>query len=173
MWARAARGLSGFSWQAECQTPGTENKRVIKRAHQVTGNFYRPEEVPLWSDGFYGIRVSSKHRDGNHFAGTLTIDQYDESGNNLAHIQGVITGTRITVDILTESIVYDLLSAIRPSPRPASEPAVKGRPAGTPGWSLALIGNASVGNAVAKLYRCFRGISDKETRRKPLARRTR
>ena len=42
--------------------------------------------------------------DGNHFAGTFTIDQYDETGKNLAHVAGVITGTRITVNTPEESI---------------------------------------------------------------------
>ncbi len=42
--------------------------------------------------------------DGNQFAGTFTIDQYDEAGNSLAHIQGAITGTRITVDTAPQSI---------------------------------------------------------------------
>jgi len=42
--------------------------------------------------------------DGNRFAGTFTFDQYDESGNLLAHVQGVITGTRITVNTPPESI---------------------------------------------------------------------
>ncbi len=32
--------------QEECQTLDAENKRVIKQPHQVTGNFYRTEEVP-------------------------------------------------------------------------------------------------------------------------------
>jgi hypothetical protein len=43
-------------------------------------------------------------KDGDKFAGTFTIDQYDESGNKLAHVQGVITGTRITVNTQTQSI---------------------------------------------------------------------
>jgi hypothetical protein len=35
--------------------------------------------------------------DGNEFTGTFSIDQYTEAGNNVAHFQGQITGTRITV----------------------------------------------------------------------------
>jgi hypothetical protein len=31
----------------------------------------------------------------NEFSGTFAIDVYDESGNSLAHLQGMITGTRI------------------------------------------------------------------------------
>jgi hypothetical protein len=41
---------------------------------------------------------------GSKFAGTFTIDQYDEAGNNLAHVQGNITGTRISVDTKEQSI---------------------------------------------------------------------
>jgi len=42
--------------------------------------------------------------DGDGFSGTFTIDQYDESGNALAHVQGTITGTRITADTPQSSI---------------------------------------------------------------------
>jgi hypothetical protein len=34
---------------------------------------------------------------GNQISGTFTIDPYDESGNHLAHIQGTISGTRVTI----------------------------------------------------------------------------
>lgn len=34
---------------------------------------------------------------GDSFAGTFSIDQYDESGNLLVHLEGKITGTRINV----------------------------------------------------------------------------
>jgi hypothetical protein len=37
-------------------------------------------------------------RGGDRYEGTFTIDQYDLSGNPLAHISGRITATRITVD---------------------------------------------------------------------------
>ena len=40
-------------------------------------------------------------RDGNHYVGTFTLDAYDTPSNGnklLAHIIGVITATRITVD---------------------------------------------------------------------------
>jgi len=36
--------------------------------------------------------------DGKTFKGTFTIDQYDESGNLLIQITGLLSGTRITVD---------------------------------------------------------------------------
>lgn len=41
---------------------------------------------------------------GERFEGTFTIDQYDETGGSLAHVQGRITGTRINVDTLPSSI---------------------------------------------------------------------
>jgi hypothetical protein len=43
--------------------------------------------------------------DGNHYTGRFTLDAYDTSGNPTAHIVGVISGTRITV----ETTVPDLL----------------------------------------------------------------
>jgi hypothetical protein len=35
---------------------------------------------------------------GKSFTGTFTIDQYDQSGNTLAHIAGSVSATRLTVD---------------------------------------------------------------------------
>jgi hypothetical protein len=43
--------------------------------------------------------------DGKHFTGTFTLDAYDTSGNRTAHIVGVVTATRITID----TTVGDLL----------------------------------------------------------------
>ena len=43
--------------------------------------------------------------DGETFAGTFTIDQYDQSGNTLLHVQGQITGRRIKVDTTVSSIL--------------------------------------------------------------------
>jgi len=42
--------------------------------------------------------------EGSTFTGTFTIDQYDESLNNLAHVEGTITGTRITPDTPASSV---------------------------------------------------------------------
>jgi hypothetical protein len=42
--------------------------------------------------------------DGTQFAGVFTIDQYDEAGNLLAHVQGKITGVRIEADTPPTSI---------------------------------------------------------------------
>jgi hypothetical protein len=36
--------------------------------------------------------------DGKSFSGSFIIDQYDQTGNVLVHIQGDITGSRISVD---------------------------------------------------------------------------
>lgn len=35
---------------------------------------------------------------GDSISGRFTIDQYDEAGNLLAHVQGKITGTRVTIN---------------------------------------------------------------------------
>jgi hypothetical protein len=37
-------------------------------------------------------------RNGNSYAGTFILDAYDTSGNQVAHIVGVVSGTRITVN---------------------------------------------------------------------------
>ena len=37
-------------------------------------------------------------RGHNSYAGTFTVDQYDTNGNVLAHVEGQVTGQRITVD---------------------------------------------------------------------------
>lgn len=44
-------------------------------------------------------------RDGKSFTGTFTIDQYDQSGNTLAHLVGVLSATRITVDTPASSLL--------------------------------------------------------------------
>jgi len=44
-------------------------------------------------------------RDGKSFTGTFTIDQYDQSGNTLAHLMGVVNATRITVDTPASSLL--------------------------------------------------------------------
>jgi len=36
--------------------------------------------------------------DGKHYAGTFTLDAYDTSGNPVAHIVGVVSATRVTVN---------------------------------------------------------------------------
>lgn len=41
---------------------------------------------------------------GESFTGTFSIDQYDEAGDHLVHLQGTVTGTRITVTTPESSI---------------------------------------------------------------------
>lgn len=41
---------------------------------------------------------------GNATSGTFTIDQFDESGNLLAHVQGKLIGTRVTMDTGFEKV---------------------------------------------------------------------
>jgi hypothetical protein len=41
---------------------------------------------------------------GNATSGKFTIDQYDEAGNLLAHVQGKVIGTRVTMDTGFESV---------------------------------------------------------------------
>lgn len=41
---------------------------------------------------------------GDSFTGSFSIDQYDESGNLLVHLEGKITGTRINVDTPQSSV---------------------------------------------------------------------
>ena len=43
--------------------------------------------------------------DGKHYSGKFTLDAYDTLGNQVAHIVGVVAGTRITLD----TTVGDLL----------------------------------------------------------------
>jgi len=43
--------------------------------------------------------------DGKHYTGTFTLDAYDTLGNQVAHIVGVVAGTRITLN----TTVGDLL----------------------------------------------------------------
>ena len=43
--------------------------------------------------------------DGNHYTGTFTLDAYDAAGTQVAHLVGVVSGTRIDLD----TTVPDLL----------------------------------------------------------------
>jgi hypothetical protein len=42
--------------------------------------------------------VVTVDRTGNAYAGTFSIDVYDLQGHSLAHVQGLVSGARITVD---------------------------------------------------------------------------
>jgi hypothetical protein len=71
-----------------------------------------PTKGPVGPDGPEGALIGPGNireevilaADGQSFAGTFTINQYDESGNRLVHIQGNITGTRINVNTPAQSI---------------------------------------------------------------------
>ena len=43
--------------------------------------------------------------DGNSYCGSFTLDAYDTSGNNVAHIVGKISATRITVNTSASSVM--------------------------------------------------------------------
>ena len=53
------------------------------------GNFIGPVQIKE--------KVTLSHS-SNQFTGTFTIDQFNPAGNVLAHVQGQVTGTRITVN---------------------------------------------------------------------------
>ncbi|MBZ5657620.1 MAG: hypothetical protein LAO56_20330 [Acidobacteriia bacterium] len=44
-------------------------------------------------------------RDGKNYAGTFTLNQYDQAGNTLAHVIGTVNATRITVDTPTGNVL--------------------------------------------------------------------
>lgn len=43
--------------------------------------------------------------DGKQLSGTFTLDAYDPTGNVVAHIVGVMSGTRITIDTKVEDLL--------------------------------------------------------------------
>lgn len=51
------------------------------------------------------ITLDSK---GGKITGTFTIDQYDESGNLLAHVHGKIIGTRVTMETGFQKVEYKI-----------------------------------------------------------------
>jgi len=54
----------------------------------LNGNFIGPVQIR---------ENVNLNRKANQYAGTFTIDQFDPAGNVLAHVQGQVTATRITV----------------------------------------------------------------------------
>lgn len=48
------------------------------------------------------ITLSSE---GDHYSGRFTLDAYDPSGNNVAHIVGVISATRVTVSTKVKDLL--------------------------------------------------------------------
>ena len=65
-------------------------------AYDSTGiNLVGPARIQQW------LTLDSK---GDSTSGKFTIDQWDESGNLLAHIQGTVSGTRVTMDTGFQSV---------------------------------------------------------------------
>jgi hypothetical protein len=65
-------------------------------AYDATGlNLVGPGRIQQW------LTLSPN---GNTTSGKFTIDQFDESGNRLAHVQGYITGTRVTMETGFQSV---------------------------------------------------------------------
>jgi hypothetical protein len=69
-----------------------------------SGSKYHLNHFALsWQNGSFlgpaNIRESvTVDRSGNSYSGTFTIDQFDQSGNTLAHVSGKVTANRVTVD---------------------------------------------------------------------------
>jgi hypothetical protein len=65
-------------------------------SYDSTGaNLVGPARIQQW------LTLDSK---GDSTSGEFTIDQWDESGNLLAHVQGNITGTRVTMNTGFQSV---------------------------------------------------------------------
>jgi len=65
-------------------------------SYDSTGqNLVGPARIQQW------LSLDEK---GNSTSGRFTIDQYDEAGNLLAHIQGSVIGTRVTMDTGFEKV---------------------------------------------------------------------
>ena len=65
-------------------------------SYDPTGqNLVGPARIQQW------LTLDEK---GMATSGTFSIDQYDESGNLLAHIQGKVIGTRVTMDTGFEKV---------------------------------------------------------------------
>lgn len=43
--------------------------------------------------------------DGKHYSGTFTLDAYDTSGNQVAHVVGLISATRVTVNTRVKDLL--------------------------------------------------------------------
>src|SRR5580692_1296895 len=70
--------------------PRTYRMNHFGVAYDATGqNLVGPGRIQQW------LTLDPK---GNATSGKFTIDQYDEEGNLLAHLEGKIIGTRVTMD---------------------------------------------------------------------------
>ncbi|WP_162601901.1 hypothetical protein [Occallatibacter savannae] len=65
-------------------------------SYDSTGvNLVGPARIQQW------IVLDAK---GDSTSGKFSIDQYDESGNLLAHVQGKVIGTRVTMNTGFEKV---------------------------------------------------------------------
>lgn len=70
--------------------PHTYRMNHFGISYDSTGlNLVGPAHIQQW------LTLGPK---GNSTSGRFSIDQYDEGGNRLAHVQGKIMGTRVTMD---------------------------------------------------------------------------
>jgi hypothetical protein len=79
---------------------------------RVSPGHYKLNHFPIsWDQNSNLVGVANLREevtlspDGKTFTGTFTIDQYDQSGNLLIHIIGVVSATRITVDTPASSVL--------------------------------------------------------------------
>jgi len=79
---------------------------------KVSPGHYKLNHFPIsWDQNSNLVGVANIREDiflsrnGKSFTGTFTIDQYDQSGNTLAHLMGVVSATRITVDTPASSLL--------------------------------------------------------------------
>ncbi len=69
------------------------------RSHYTLNHFYLASD-PTTNTLQYRVQIREEidlDRSGDEHFGTLTIDNYDPAGNLLAHLQGTVHATRITV----------------------------------------------------------------------------
>jgi hypothetical protein len=77
----------GISWDP--------TKGPLDAAGNPTGELIGPGHIQVL------VNVSP---DGQRYSGVFLIDQYDESGNVIAHLEGTATGSRINVDTPAQPI---------------------------------------------------------------------
>jgi hypothetical protein len=76
--------------------PRTYQMNHFGVSYDSTGiNLVGPARIQQW------LTIDPK---GDSTTGKFTVDQYDEAGNVLAHFQGTVTGTRVTMDTGFQSV---------------------------------------------------------------------
>jgi hypothetical protein len=69
--------------------------RVTADKLQAGVNLVGPARIQQW------LTIDAK---GNATSGKFTIDQWDEAGNLLGHVQGNVIGTRVTMETGFQSV---------------------------------------------------------------------